>query len=656
LRSGEEFAGQLLWWKGDTLLFSTKDTTLRFHKSLVSSIDFTRKRSGDWWTSKQDINDPLLIRMLNKKEKSWYKEGGYITLLRNREFYLRADGHFEKLFRVINKVLQERGKSVANQRFYYHSYTEKAKLLFARGITYDGNTVSIRENAIEDAPFYRSFLAYNNLRQKKFAIPESRIGSILDYSYQISGKEKPEKPFYASINFAGWEPTETDSVVVNIPATHKIKYESNSLLKPIIIKKKDRIKYIWTLRSIEGKKHENLAPPFKDIFPRLTFASSMSWKYVDSLFSSSLYDSLVYPTELLSRLSKIHSLKPQERIDSLYELTCREIRYAAVPINATIPVARSIKTIYKLKYANSLDKTYFLYALLKKTGIESKIILTTEKTSGSLVRNVPSPTQFSYAILLVSNDSDTLFLDPRNDNYSQGYLNYQVQGEPGLVLGSDGKFVNIPLLENEKQSIQMLVKIEEDGSCDIKQKEYLYGGYGVEVRHLKEMKEEEVRKVIEKRVASIYPGAKLLDYYISPLSNLKQKVTMDIHYKINGFATVAGNYLLVSLPGINYSAASVGAIERDLPLFFYTFDEINHKIQFVFPKSFAVYHTGKNRNYSKGFLTFTSTFTVKDNQITYTDKYKRNSTLIEPANYENYKTCWQLMGELKEDLIVLKRK
>jgi len=629
---------------------------LRLDKSAVSSIDFTHKRQGDWWASIDDIDDAALKNLLFKKEETSYNEAGYITLLRNRSFLLGDDGHIERQTRVINKVLQERGKSVANQRFTYLSRIESAQLLFARGITSDGNIVSIKENATEDAPFFPNFLNYNNLRQKKFAIPESRIGSVLDYSYKTTEKQQSNKPFYASINFAGWEPTKTDSVMVDIPRGQTLKYKSRGLSLPIILKEKNRTKYIWIVKNIKGRKRENLAPPYKDIFPRLTFATSMTWKYVDSLLSSSLCDSLLYPPLLLSRLTKIEKLETNAKIDSLYNLVCKEIRYAPVPINATIPVPKSLKTIYKLKYANSLDKAYFLYGLLKKVGIASSIVFAREKKSGQLVMDVPSPTQFSYAVLLLKVYEDTLILDPREDTYTKRYINEEIQGEFGLILKSNGKFVKIPLLQNEKYDLKMQVRIKEDGSCDIKHVEYLNGGYGVDIRHLKEMNEKEKRKHIEQQVSSIYPGAELVDYSLSALDNLQEEVTLTMHYRIENFGTVAGNYLFLSLPEINYSAASVGAIKRSLPLFFNTSEQINHEIEFIFPKSFTVYHTPNNRYYEKPFVGFSSTFSKKGNRIVYIDHYNRNGTLIGLSNYENYRKCWQLMGELTEDLIVLKRK
>lgn len=655
LKSGEEFVGELIEWKEDTLIFWTQDTILKIDLSSISSMDFTRKREGDLWVSKDDIDDPVLKDVLNQKEEPWYQDGGYVTLLRKREFFLLEDSRIVERTRVINRVLKERGKSVANQRFTYLSSTDTAKLLFARGITQDGNVVPIRENAIEDAPVFQKFLLYNDLRQKKFAIPESRIGSLLDYSYKIEKRRRSTRPFFASINFGGWEPIKEDSVVVNVPPNEKISYKTDRLSEPSIKRTENNIQYVWVSRNTKARKEENFAPPFKDIFPRLTVATSMTWADVDSILSSQLEDSLVYPKEIAHRLKKMDDLKMSSVLDSLYYLVCREIRYAPVPINTIIPVPRSLKTIYKTKYANSLDKTYFLHGLLKKREIENYIVLTRSKGQGEFIKEVPSPIQFSHALLLVVLDGDTLFLDPKHDTYMKGYISREIQGQDGLVLATRGRFVKIPLLDIEGKNVKMTVIIDEDGSCDIEKTEYLFGENGVMCRSLKEMKEEEIRKTIEEDVACVHPGAELIDYSLSPLFDLTREVILSVHYRIENFALLAGDFLFVGLPEINYSAASVGSTERDLPLFFNSSDFVEHTINFVVPEGFSVYHTGENRNLKKDFVTFSCEFLNEGNEVVYKDYFKRNATLIDASKYSDYRVSMQLMGEVTNELLVLRK-
>lgn len=656
LKSGEEFAGKVMEWKGDTLLFRAQDTLLYIHKSLISSLEFTKKREGDWWRTEKDIDDPTLKNGLKQKPEEWYKNGGYITLLSKKEFFINDDGTVTAAKRIVNKVLKERGKSVANQRFTYLSSTSTAKLLFARGITEKGNIVSIKENAIEDAPYFRNFLLYDDFRQKKFAIPEARMGSLLDYSYCITNRCESRKPFFEDINIGGWEPLKLDSIIVNLTENKKILYRTDGLPEPTIKKTKNSTRYIWVTKNIKGRKKENLSPPPKDIFPRLTIGESMTWEEVDALLTSSLRDSLIYPEEILKRLANIKTGQDSIIVDSLYALVCKEIRFAPIPINATIPVPKSLKTIYKTKYANSLDKTYFLYGLLDKCGIESYIILARAKTSGKLVKEVPSPTQFSYAILSVVINGDTILLDPRDDTYTEEYISEKVQGTEGLVLGKSGKFITIPLLEKEGKKVEMRVNIEPDGSCEIAKKEYLYGSLGINMRNLKEMKEEEVRKMIEEYIASVSPSAELIDYSLSPLTNLMQPVSISVHYRIKNFAFVAGDFLFVALPEIDYSAGSVGATERELPLFFKKYQDIEHTITFFIPEEFDVYHIGKEREYKENFISFSAKFSSSKNRVVYKDIFRRNISILEPKKYKQYRTCLQLMGEVSDEMLVLKKR
>jgi len=655
LWNGEELVGELVEWKGDTLVFGTQDSTIRLNVSSVSSLDFTRKREGDWWVSRDEIDDRLLRNVLSWQTEDWYQDGGYVTLHRTRKCSLLENGKTVASARAINRVLTERGKSVANQSFTYFSSTDSATLRFARGITEDGKVISIRENAVQDAPVFPEFLLYGDLKQKKFAIPEARIGSFLDYSYEIVGKTGPMTPFFLSLGMGGWEPIKVDSVVLEVPRDAHVRYHAEGLPEPTIERTEQGLEYVWVLRDWGPRRRESLAPPPLDVFPRLTIGDSTEWSDVDRLLCSGLDDSLRYPVELIERLEGMRGLQSRVLLDSLYSLVCREIRYAPVPIWASVPIPRSPLGIYRLKYGNSLDKSYLLYALLRKSGIDGHLVLARSREQGRLVMEVPSPRQFSHALLLIVMEGDTLFLDPRDDAYTKGYIDPEIQGQDGLVLAGGGRFVKIPSLEEEGLISEMTVEIQEDGSCDVAKAERFLGKHAVDVRRLKELKQEELRKTLEEEIASHHPGAELLAYSFSPLSDLTQEVHRSIRYRIPHFAIRAGDLLFLPLPEIDYSATSVGSIERTTPLFFETSDFRQHTIRFIIPEGFTVYHAGGKRSCERDSVSFSSQFSVGRKEVQYEDLFARTARLISPSRYGEYRTCIQLMSEVPQEILVLKR-
>ena len=86
---------------------------------------------------------------------------------------------------VIEKVLKERGKELAEVDIDYDSTDQRVELEFARTITKDGKVISAGGESIRDVSRYLNFPLYSNSRAFIISMPSVDVGSFIEYIIKI---------------------------------------------------------------------------------------------------------------------------------------------------------------------------------------------------------------------------------------------------------------------------------------------------------------------------------------------------------------------------------------------------------------------------------------------------------------------------------------
>src|SRR5262245_4950250 len=83
--------------------------------------------------------------------------------------------------------------------------------------------------------------------------------------------------------------------------------------------------------------------------------------------------------------------------------------------------------------------------ILKRVKITSNLVLLREKQNGDFPREVPMSDWFDRLIVVLTNDSDTLWIDPASRTSRFGELPVHDQGVEALVIAGDKtKFIRTP--------------------------------------------------------------------------------------------------------------------------------------------------------------------------------------------------------------------
>lgn len=647
LKDGEELPGMLESLDTARVELLTPEGRVGLKRPEIASIALGRVRPGSEWQTVSEITDTLLLSLLEAApDKEDYPAAGYINLWVEREVRYTPEG-FEDRVRVVRKILDERGKQVANQAAYYLKPHQSLKLQFARTITPDLKVVHIRDPAIEEVSVHPRPASYDRQSRVKFALPEARIGAILDYEYvRAQSLVSPLHPGCRTEVFGDREPTLHQIFRVLAPADLKLAYDLQGCGEPRVTERDGVKEYRWELSDLPRVEPEPMLPPFAELLPRVVVDSAQSWPELDSIYQRVLRDSL---TEDLSGLIDSLGADPRE----LYKFVAREIRPVDVTIDRYSYIPKSTTTILRERMGNDLERSYLLYGLLLAAGFKPRFVLARSQTRGPLLEGVPSLGQFDLALLCLGDD--WLSVESRR---SFGDLPGEIQGVKGLEIGSGGEIVTIPLLppEAEEMRSEFELWLNQDGDLAGVWELRYSGEKGAAARLHKNLTPEEQRIEFQGWVAQLHPRAQLDHYELSDLKDLDEPVRIQLHYQIPGYAIRGGrDYLAFTLPGFGYSAREVGKPERRYPLGWQRCEAMAHHITLHLPQGYQVYHLPDPPSFTSPYLSYEGSLQTPGGTLRFEDRYKRSAIRIPAQGYQDYKRCREAMARFAQELVVLKR-
>lgn len=647
LKDGEELPGMLKSLDTARVEFLTPEGRVELGRSEVASIALGRIRPGSEWQRASDITDPLLLSLLKAApDKEGYPGAGYLNLWVEQEVRYTPEGVEERV-RVVRKVLEDRGKEIANQTAYYLKPHQSLELRFGRTVTPDLKVVHIREPAIEEVSIHPWPASYDRERGVKFALPEARVGTILDYEYiRTQSLLSPVHPGCREGVFGDREPTLHQVFKVLTPADLELAYDFQGCGEPVLTEKGGVKEYRWELFNLPRVELEPRLPPLPELLPRVAVAPAKTWRELDSIYQEVLQDSL---TEDLSGLIDSIGRDPRE----LYKFVAKEIYPVDVGMEDYSYIPKSTTTILRERMGNDLDRSYLLYGLLLAAGLKPEFVLARTQTRGPLLEGVPSLGQFDRALLRLGDE--WLSVESRR---SFGDLPGELQGVKGLLIGSGGEVVTIPIAPPEAEALQSELELWLSPSGDLTGVwELRYSGEaGASVRWLRNLSPEEQKIELQGWITKLSPRAQLDHYELSDLEDLDEPVWVRLNYQIPGYAIRGGkDYLAFTLPGLGYSAREVGKPERRHPLSWERCEAIINRIIIHLPEGYRVYHLPDPPREVSPYASYEGEFKSEGKILRFEDRYIRTATRIPPEGYQEYKGCWERMARFAQQLLVLKR-
>ncbi|MCD6583125.1 MAG: DUF3857 domain-containing protein, partial [Candidatus Omnitrophica bacterium] len=479
---------------------------------------------------------PLYVKKLISQSQQFLnqiqEEAGIILLVDERVEITSANTSLTTLH-VIEKVLKERGKELAEVEIGYDSTYERVELEFARTITPQGKLIYVGKENIRDVTKYLNYPLYSNARAFIISLPGVEVDSLIEYKVNIySSKLINGDDFSFSYRLKERYPIYKANFRLILPKYREAKfkvlnkeYAKDIVLEPQVKEDRNHKIYWWHFDKIFPIIPERKMPPFSLVNPTILISSFQGWEEIYNWWYSLYKDKLTLSKEMKELVETLikGASSSYEKARRVYEYVAKNIRYVAVEYGESGYEPHQAQEVFLNRYGDCKDQAILLVALLKEVGLESFPVLIPTQEAYSLQKDFPSLV-FNHAICAVNIGGELIFMDPTSQTTAFGDLPLSDQNREVLLFSSQGfRIVKTPLLKNTRILYYMKITIDEKENAFIKREVTTRGCYASSQRYyLKYTHPQRIREDIRKRITEISPFAKLSNYHIENVEDLSK--------------------------------------------------------------------------------------------------------------------------------------
>ncbi|HUI31353.1 MAG TPA: DUF3857 domain-containing protein [Candidatus Acidoferrales bacterium] len=361
---------------------------------------------------------------------------------------------FQKV--MIVKLLDEVGvKRYANVEFtylerlepeYHNAYYARARVMKPDG------TVQVMPE--EDVQNIVELATANNvplIRKVIFKIPNVSAGDVIQYEYgysDIALHSYGGLYFYNDQDFALFS-----NLYITLPYKDKTKVFSfppdkvgDPAIQQLSVFYGSGKTYFWTIKNLNGIPEEPYAYSFEATSLLTTFVPESDvqdslhvWDHLAKKFYDEYIDKGKISDDEMESLSlpsdRSNSAVQSNIVDSLY---ARLRKYFLLePFNSLYPRSGDIDDLFKSRKGDASDLSYIMYKILKRWGINGKLVWVRDNIDGPYEESVPSLLWFDRLAVLVSLSNEEKVYDFNRSVSSDYETPWSIEGIKAVVLDGD---------------------------------------------------------------------------------------------------------------------------------------------------------------------------------------------------------------------------
>lgn len=582
------------------------------------------------------------------------------------------------------KILNKNGYDLANFKIelYKNSNSSKEDLNFMDAATYnfiDGKVAISKLN--KDAKFSEEF--NKNYIFKKFALPNVKEGSIIEFKYKI------KSDFIFTLR--GWRfqtdiPTLYSEYNVNIPeylnykmdvagyfaVNHTIHRSEGASYVPGISSNAMHDQY--TAENVPALKDEAFITTIDDYIPKISFELQSTsfpnqlhqdytgtWpKIISSLASDENFGLFI------NKNSYAKSVLPGILKGEKDTLKVIKLIYGYVKSNlkwdkeySKYTTAVNPKTIFEKKTGSSADINLSLISLLKEAKIMAYPALVSTRSNGTHP-GYPIISKFDNVIAVTSIAGKTYFIDATNNDLQFGMVDYENLSHQVFYMdlkNAAGQWIDMEPEFAQERIFSYNLVLDKENKLRGQINEYSkgYAAFERRNRYRKTNNEAEFLKNYKKDKV----GLELSNYKIENLDLLDEILTESMNVVIEDNVEEAGN--LVYFSPLLYEKTKENIFkheERKFPVDFAHPIKETYRIVLNFPDDYEVEKLPKSAAYKlpDGNGTFTISYVSEGKVLMVKSTIAINKTLYAPEEYFDLKELFKAVVDKQAEQIVFKKK
>jgi len=593
--------------------------------------------------------------------------------------FLPRDGSmdikFERTTRI--KIFKQSALNYAEIEIPYYSEgnnTESVKEIEAFTYNYTDGIITVTK--LNPANIYDEKIN-NYWRMKKFALPEVREGSVIEYRYVLN------TPFMMKLR--DWEfqhkiPTLYSNFIVKMTPfyeynllmqgaarfTTQKKYTSSGLEQHFAGIKYEELVYEFAMTDVPAFRSEDYITSINDYIMKLSFQLSVihytngakvdvvkTWpaliKELDTDESFGKYVNKVERSaSKIIDIEKFKKLPPKERFDNIVRVVKSNYNWNGYK---GITAYESLNKFLDQKNGNTGNINLMLTGLLSAAGLETYPLILSTRENGK-IRDIPFLNFFNYTVAAVV-INDTVFLADATDTFTPSdVLPIRCINDKGLLIKRD-EVKWVPLTVNDPSLLKSTFDIHLSPESDTLNAMLTIKADGYKALALRNRYYNKKDKLVEDCISSGY----IVEADSIKIKNITEPdsvLTIIIPIKME--TEQMGNRILIS-PFLKEPVSKNKLIEetRTYPIDFVYPDTYIYESKISLPENFKVVSLPVEDKINNPGFSFIYKATADGNAVTATGEYQFKKSIYKPTDYNIIKFCFnELIKVLNSQIVVEK--
>lgn len=614
---------------------------------------------------------PEGIVTLSSEAEDFIKEledDGAVYLLADEDIEINEDNTSTSTIHIIKKVLQERGKVLAEVEMGYDSTYERVELEYARTITKDGKVIYAGGESIRDVSRYLNFPLYSNSRAFIISMPSVGVGSFIEYKVKIySSKLINQDDFNFVYRLREGYPVFKSKFDLIIPSNRHVnfKFPNKEYAKGINLKPKVRAKGNKKIYSLSFNKIKSIIPEYSMpegsyINPAILISSFSSWDEIYSWWKSLYKEKLKLNKELKDFVNGIikDATTDYEKAKILSEFVAKNIRYVAIEYGDSGHEPHYANEVFMNRYGDCKDQAILLVAMLRCAGLKGYPVLIPTRGAYSMYEDFPSAI-FNHAICAVEIDGELIFIDPTAETTAFGYIPLADQDRLTLVFTDDNwRIARIKNIEDNGLIYTMDININQDESATITRQVTTQGFYASSYRwYLKHTHPAIIKEEIQEKMMEISSLSKLIDYQVSNVDSFNTVPGLSYRFEAEEFLNPARDLRIVPvLDQVFLDHALISKDDRDYPIDFEAMYNVKANIKLTLPNNLEVKYLPRSMTLDNPWFMLKVAYQEELNVVNFNQIFQVKKRFVKKEDYRDFKGYLKKALYLLREEIILEKK
>lgn len=596
--------------------------------------------------------------------------------------YLQSESPYnlELEYHVKIKILKREGFEKANFEIPLRIIgSEKETVKDIRASTFNLVNNSIKETKVET----KNMFTENRNKHwdiKKFALPDVRIGSIIEIIYVL------ESPFI--FNWRQWDfqsdiPKASSEFWAKIPGVYTYNIVLRGPLK-LSKNKSDLVKkclsvgggvadcalFMYGMNNIPAFKEEDYMTAKENFLSAINFELleaqrfngtttkyTEEWKDVDrklqadEQFGGQIKQAKKIWSDQVEQLVKGKS-DPLEKAKAVFEQIKKSYLW-----NETFGIFTDlgVKKAYQSKKGNIADINLSLVGALQAADLQADAVILSTRKNGTPIMLHPVMSGFNYVIARVTIGNEQYWLDATHQLHSFGFVPERCLNGKVRVMSKVSEWVDLKPRDKDKKVTQVSLKANADGTMtgSMKVTHFGYNALAQRKKYYSFSSPDDYKKEISKN----WSGFESRSYSCQAVDSLEKPFVEEF-----GLASSEGSNadILYFSPFLvdRWIKNPFRSTERNYPVDFGAPLEEIVILEFEYPKTYVVDELPKNSALSLPLNSGRYLFSVSNdgNKIQMTSNLSLSKSVYSSEEYHSLKELFSRIVDVQQSQIVLKKK